>query len=66
MSETQLLTPIPGTQERLGGISRTTVYELAKRGDIHLVNIGRRAFITTQSLEEYVARLSKQSGEANA
>ncbi len=52
------LVPIPGAQAALGGIGRTTIYELAKRGDIDLVNIGRRSFITVASLNEYIDGLS--------
>lgn len=54
----QLLIPVPNACETLGGVSRTTVYELVKRGDLVKVNIGRRGFITAESLAEYVNRLS--------
>jgi predicted DNA-binding transcriptional regulator AlpA len=43
----------------LGGIGRTTVYELIKQGQLVKVNIGSRGFITTESLDAYVARLSE-------
>jgi excisionase family DNA binding protein len=46
-------------QAELGDISRTTVYELIKSGDLVKVNIGRRGFITRASLEAYVDRLSR-------
>ena len=42
----------------LGGIGRTTTYELIDRGELVRVNIGRRAFITATSLAAYVDRLS--------
>lgn len=57
MSE-QLLVPIPAVQARLGGISRTTVWELVKSGHIKQVRIGSRAFITAQSITDYVDRLA--------
>jgi predicted DNA-binding transcriptional regulator AlpA len=43
----------------LGGLGRTTVYELIKRGELTQVHIGRRGFITTESLAAYVNRLSE-------
>jgi hypothetical protein len=43
----------------LGGIGRTTTYELIDRGELVKVNIGRRAFITTESLAAYVDRLTE-------
>ncbi len=52
------LVPIPEVRQVLGGIGHTTVYELVKRGEIIKVNIGRRAFITAESLEAYLDRLS--------
>lgn len=41
----------------LGGLGRTTLYELIKRGELTQVHIGRRGFITAASLERYVERL---------
>lgn len=54
----RLLIPIPGAQSQLGGVSRTTVYNLVNEGELTKVNIGRRGFITAKSLEAYVDRLS--------
>jgi predicted DNA-binding transcriptional regulator AlpA len=45
----------------LGGLGRTTLYELIKRGELTQVHIGRRGFITADSLECYVARLAQAS-----
>lgn len=55
----QLLVPIPDTCTRLGGISRTTVYELINRGELVKVNIGTRGFITAGSIAGYVDRITK-------
>jgi hypothetical protein len=52
------LVPIPEVRQVLGGIGHTTVYDLIKRGEIVKVNIGRRGFITSESLEAYLDRLS--------
>lgn len=43
----------------LGGLGRTTVYELIDKGELVKVNIGRRSFITADSLAAYVNRLSE-------
>jgi hypothetical protein len=57
-TEQDLLIPIPRSCARLGGVSRTTLYELVNQGHLVKVNIGRRGFITAKSLAEYVDRLS--------
>jgi hypothetical protein len=54
----KLLVSIREARELLGGIGHTTLYALVKRGEIVKVNIGRRGFITSESLEAYVDRLS--------
>lgn len=56
------LVPFPEARVRLGGIGRTTIYDLIKRGEIAKVNIGRRGFITSESLDAYIDRLSNISG----
>jgi hypothetical protein len=59
ISPEQLLTPITGACTALGGVGRTKVYELVNEGELVKVNIGRRGFITTESLVAYVDRLSE-------
>lgn len=56
---TRLLVAIESTREALGGVSRTTIYELVNRRELVKVNIGRRGFITAASLAAYVGRLAK-------
>ena len=51
------LVPIPGTQTTLGGVSRSTVYDLINQGHLKKVSIGRRSFITAESLDAYVESL---------
>ncbi len=58
MALQQLLAPIPDAQIMLGEISRSHLYELIERGEIKKVNIGRRSFVTIESIEAYVARLA--------
>lgn len=53
------LVSIPEAREILGGIGHTTLYELVKRGDLIKVNIGRRGFITSESLGAYVDRITE-------
>jgi predicted DNA-binding transcriptional regulator AlpA len=55
----RLLVDIPDACSELGGVSRTTVYELVKNRHLVKVNIGRRGFITGESLAAYVDRLSE-------
>jgi hypothetical protein len=57
----RLLVPIPDACSELGGVSRTTVYDLANQGELVKVNIGRRGFITGESLAAYVDRLREAS-----
>lgn len=39
------------------GVGRTTMYDLAARGEVEVVHIGRRALITDESLQAFVERL---------
>lgn len=47
--------------QQLGGLSMPMIYKLAKRGDIKLVKLGRRTFITADSIETYIDRLEAQA-----
>ena len=51
-----------GTQ--LGGSSRSRVYELIAAGELETVSIGRRTFVTGDSLAAYVDRLRGKSPPA--
>jgi hypothetical protein len=64
ISPEQLLTPITGACTALGGVGRTKVYELVNQGELVKVNIGRRGFITTESLTAYVDRLAEEATSA--
>jgi hypothetical protein len=50
---------VPDAQNQLGGISRTTLYELINAGELVRVNVGRRSFVTSESIAAYVNKLSK-------
>ncbi|WP_176234756.1 helix-turn-helix domain-containing protein [Mycobacterium simiae] len=58
MQTVKRLVSIPEARQVLGGIGHTTLYELIKKGEVNKVNIGRRGFVTSESLEAYVDRLS--------
>ncbi len=61
--ELKRLVSIPEAREQwLGGIGHTTMYDLINRGEVVKVNIGRRSFITADSLAAYVSRLSQSAG----
>ena len=51
------LLPIPEVCAILGGIARTTVYQLLEDEELVRVKIGRRAFITSDSVEGYMAKI---------
>lgn len=53
------LVPIPDARAELGGIGHTTIYDLINRHELVKVNIGRRSFITAESLTAYVDSLSE-------
>jgi hypothetical protein len=49
-----------------GRRAHTTIYELIDRGEIVKVNLGRRSFITVESLDAYVDRLTVASAVGGA
>lgn len=56
----------PDAGEALGGISRTTTYQLIKSGELPSVTIGRRRFVAVADLDAFVEgrRSTPQGGEA--
>jgi hypothetical protein len=56
---TPLAVPIAEAQRMLGGISRTSVYELAKGGQLKKIRIGRRGLIIVASINALVDRLAE-------
>jgi hypothetical protein len=57
----RLLSIIEARKE-LGGIGHTTMYDLIKRHEVVKVNIGRRSFITAESLAAFLDRLNEVAG----
>jgi len=43
-------------RERLGGISRPTLYRLRQRGDLACIRVGRRVLFSAADLDAYIAR----------
>lgn len=54
----RLLLPYAEAMAALGGISRTTLWDLVTSGQVVRVKIGARAFITAKSVAAYVDRLT--------
>lgn len=53
----RLLHPVKDARTVLGGSAKSTIYNLANKGELELVHIGRSAFVTDASLRAYVERL---------
>jgi excisionase family DNA binding protein len=58
-----LIDPVEARQ-RLGGISRSTFYELLKAGDIEGVRIGRKRLVVSSSIARFIATLRLKKGAA--
>ncbi|WP_096905549.1 AlpA family transcriptional regulator [Dietzia sp. WMMA184] len=54
---TRHLATIDEARTALGGIGRSTLYKLVQNGELTKVSIGRRGFITIDSIDAYVDRL---------
>ncbi|QZT54613.1 helix-turn-helix domain-containing protein [Mycolicibacterium austroafricanum] len=52
------LVPIEDAQNELGGIGRTTLYRLIDEGHLIRARIGRRAFITGDSIAAYIQTIT--------
>lgn len=61
-TDTRLLVPIPDSMHALGGLGRTTIYELCEAGELTRVRIGTRAFITAESIRALIARNTETPG----
>jgi excisionase family DNA binding protein len=54
---TQMLFSLDQVSEVLGGLGRTTIFELIKTGELKVVKIGRRSFVSQRAMAEYVSSL---------
>ena len=55
---------VPETQRYLGGIGRTTLHEIVKRGDVPAVRIGRRCVFAVADLDRYLRKRKRRGGGA--
>lgn len=55
------LLSFPQAQAELGGICRSSAYNLINRGDLELVKLGRKSLITGRSVSKLKARLLDQA-----
>lgn len=58
-----VLHPVPEAQEKLGGIGRTTLYQLVAAGELPTIHIGRRMFIPSDAIADFIAR-RREGGES--
>jgi hypothetical protein len=60
----QLLLSYPEAMAALGGIGRTKFFELVASGAVTKVCVGRRVFVTSASVAQYVNRLADEQASA--
>lgn len=54
----------PDTAQRLGGVSRSTVYRLIKAGELESTTVRRRRFVPASAIRRYKARNSQTAESA--
>ena len=62
----RLLYSLEQASEVLGGLGRTSIFELIKAGELKVVRIGRRTFISETALTDFVHRSELKSEARNA
>ena len=60
-NEEALLVPVSQVAALLGGLSRTSVYNLMSNGDLEHVKLGTRSFVTRSSIVALVERLREEA-----
>jgi excisionase family DNA binding protein len=58
------LVAMPDVPNYLGDISRSKVYELVASGELTRIRIGRRAFISGESIAGFLSKLIAEGGAA--
>ncbi len=53
---------VPDAMRLLGGLGRTSFYALVKSGQLRLVKVGGRSFVTATELRRFVQRLEAEAG----
>ena len=56
-----LLVPLGQVSGLLGGLSRSSVYNLLSNGDLERVKLGTRCFVTRSSIEALIERLREEA-----
>lgn len=56
--------PIEEARQLLGGCSRGHLYNLAERGELRIVHLGRRALVPASEIERLLAEEPVPGGEA--
>jgi excisionase family DNA binding protein len=59
------LRDIPSTQEQLGNVGRTTVFELIRKGELRSVKVGKRRLVPQSQIDAYIAGLLDQPAAGN-
>ncbi len=62
----RLLHPVNEARQALGGISRTTFYEMVKDGRILLTKIGSRSFVSDANLKRAAGIVPDEPAAASA
>lgn len=57
MKARRQLHPVPEAREILGNIGHSKFYEVVRAGELRLVKIGRRSFVTDDELRRFVRSL---------
>ncbi len=51
----------PATAAKLGGVGRSTVFQLWESGQLGSVKLGRRRFSTDNQIQAYIGKLETQA-----
>jgi len=60
-NEEALLVPVGQVSGLLGGLSRSSVYNLLDNGELERVKLGTRCFVTRSSIEALIERLRAEA-----
>ena len=58
----RILYPAAECRELLGGMGKTFFYELLKQNQLELVKLGRRSYVTAESIDRLIRRRTASRG----